>query len=597
MADTHDVQMPDGTIVRGVPVGTTKAQLLAKLNGSGRRTNLAGGAYAIDRNDRLGPEIHNKLDAGDLFAHNYTAGLDVPATGLADVLANALRAPFSDKVDFRPRAVFQRGQRARREDIAAARATHPYASIPAEVAGAVTSLPGRAGTAALGALGRVRGGVGSLTSGVSDLAARAGPLARSTLDALGWGSLMGANEGGGGVKGGTEAAAGNIVGNLAFKGAGRVVSPLMSRSPEALRAAGRQLTPRQEAVRTLHSIGTEVSPGQIGDGAVRKIEDAVATVPFLGAPQRAAHRRSLESFNLAAINRAIAPVGSLPKGTRAGRQAITAAQKITSDAYDNALNSMSSPMDDQFHADLADALDSASLLPDDLRQTYDTILKRHVTPFVGSDIKGRDLQSIKRGLDKQIAAFENSTAPRDNLLVEPLTQARDAFMSNAQRNAPDLFAQYRKADAAYRNMAPINLAAAANKKGGVITPFQFASGVSRRGHGTTTNALARGQANGQDIAEAANLVLPAEMKSSGTAERASILGLLGGGTAAAPFVPKLALAGAALSAPYAPPVSRAYQAYRLGQRPKIFESLANRLELAAPQAGIALAPLIVNGGQ
>lgn len=31
MSDTYDVEMPDGTIIEGVPVGTTQAQLNARL--------------------------------------------------------------------------------------------------------------------------------------------------------------------------------------------------------------------------------------------------------------------------------------------------------------------------------------------------------------------------------------------------------------------------------------------------------------------------------------------------------------------------------------------------------------------------------------
>lgn len=598
--EIHDVQMPDGTIVRGVPVGTTKAQLLAKL---GHPASPVANDFRsmVDSIPLVGHLLSSQIpvspaavlqrqptpaspssgDAGDLFAHDFTMGADVPVAGAA----NAMMHPTQ------PVAAFQQGVANRRAQISSARAAHPVAGPIAEAAGAITSAPGNMVTRGFQAAKAAPGIIGRL-------AAKAPAIIPSTLDAMGYGGAVGASEGQNPLTSAALAGAGNVGGSLAMKGASRILSPILSRPTADLAAHGIQLTPYQDAVRTLNNVGTRMTPGQISGGGTRTVEDALATVPVVGSMQKAGQRRALESFNLGAINNAIAPVGQLPKGVRVGRDAIGTAQKIVGDAYDKALTSMSAPLDEVFHSTLSDTVSNAAqnLTPDQFT-TFQGELRKHVTPFVGPDISGQDLQGLKRGLDARIAKFGQSSSPADEHIADALSNVRDAFMSTAQRYNPDLFQQYQAADQAYRNMAPINIAAANSKTEGVITPLQYSGAVARRGYGTTTNNLAAGTANGQDIANAASMVLPAKLPSSGTAERAGILALLGGSGAAAHFAGPAAIPAAALSIPYIPALDRAYQAARLAPRGPVLDAIARGLQLAAPAGGMALAPLAVQQGQ
>jgi hypothetical protein len=128
-----DVRLDDGTIVRGVPDGTTRAQLMAKLAKNG---------HAPTKQLLLGKPAD--YGAADAIIHGATLGADNVAAGFGGMLANALTAPFSDKVDFHPLQAFEQSRKARIDQSNRYAQEKPVTSTVGGIVGALTSLPGQA---------------------------------------------------------------------------------------------------------------------------------------------------------------------------------------------------------------------------------------------------------------------------------------------------------------------------------------------------------------------------------------------------------------------------------------------------------------------
>jgi hypothetical protein len=77
--------------------------------------------------------------------------------------------------------------------------------------------------------------------------------------------------------------------------------------------------------------------GQILGGAAQRVEDGATSLPILGDAIKAAQKRGIVSFDTAAINRSLKPLGQkLPDGLE-GRAAIDHAQQALGDAYEGLL--------------------------------------------------------------------------------------------------------------------------------------------------------------------------------------------------------------------------------------------------------------------
>src|SRR5262249_43201082 len=114
------------------------------------------------------------------------------------------------------------------------------------------------------------------------------------------------------------------------------------------RLVGKAIGPKPSAeVQTLTKEGVEMTPGQIAGGAAKAAEEKATSLPILGDAIANAHKRGLESFNRAAINRTLAPIGAeLPEGV-VGRGAVKYADETLGKAYDALLPKITVHADDE----------------------------------------------------------------------------------------------------------------------------------------------------------------------------------------------------------------------------------------------------------
>jgi hypothetical protein len=311
----------------------------------------------------------------------------------------------------------------------------------------------------------------------------------------------------------------------------------------------------QGAVKRLLDAGVSLTPGQMVGGFSKRAEDTLNSLPVVGHVMDAANRRSIESFNIAAINEALSPIGvALPKGTEAGYGAIRAGQEALSDAYGRLLPQVSLTIDRPFAQRMAQIRQAASELPADNARQFETIIQNRVagrTAQTGGVLDGKMLKDIESELSQLSAGFRGSQMAGERDLGRRLSEVNDAIRDTLERQNPAQRAELRAINAAYGRFADVENAAAARPTAlGVFSPGDLLRGANK---GETRRVRAAGSAPMADLAQAAQEVLPNKVPDNGTAQRVGmieaalgVLGVFGGH-------PGLVAGGAAAALPYSRP--------------------------------------------
>lgn len=477
----------------------------------------------------------------------------------------------------------------------AARQAHPIASLVGDTAGFL------AGDAAIGAAGKAIGNAVPVLGRLASKASAVEPIARdATFGALtGLGSSDSLAEVPGNVaKGAALAGVGGVLGRGLIKGGAAIASPVVGGAVRRLTDAGVTLTPGQ----VLGGMGGLT--GKIGKG----IEDRLAGFPIAGDVINSTRRAGVEDFNRAALNDVLAPIGQkLPDDISVGHGAIAHAQETVSKAIENSLQPIHAQLDQKITSDIGAVGKKVANMGDSALAQFKGIIANDIQPFWPKNgvMTGEQLQSIKRGLDKEIASRTAAGAsPADRNLGDRLSEMRDAVMDFAGRADPAQAADFAKANEAYSLLSRVE-AAAAKSKDGVFTPGQFRQAVTKRGYGTTTKNIARGSARMQELATDASMILPSSVPDSGTAGREALgraVGLLGPGAAlggAAGYheggTTGSTLTGAVIGAGLLSKPGARFAQYALaGSRGKTLNTLGDLLRRNARVGGAATAPLLLS---
>jgi hypothetical protein len=486
---------------------------------------------------------------------------------------------------------------------------HPVATI----AGNALGYLGGEGIVKVGAKGllKLAPQAGTIVSGLADvnnvsrgaLAYRAATpaLTDATVGGLtGLGSSDSLDEIPGNViDGAALAALGGTIGRGGVKAVAGVASPLASAGVRRLTDAGVTLTPGQ-------ILGAN---GGLFGRAAKGIEDRLTGFPLIGDAINTTRRGGIEDFNRAALTDALAPIGGTPAGV--GHDGIAAARQQVSDAYTNALGQMRAVPDTQGLGEISSVGQRVAGMAPDQQSAFEDIMQNDVRPYLrtngGQQIDSEGLQSIKQGLDREIARRGPNASPQDQALGDRLREMRDAFMSMAARTDPQGARAFAQADAAHALLSRVE-GAAAKSKDGVFTPNQFRQAVTKRGYGTTTRNVADGTAPMQQLATDASTILPSTVPDSGTAGRQALGAVLGqlaapaaGGTvgAGAGYLSGDsggATAGALLGgALFSRPGAKVLQYGLAGSRGKVANTLGEWLRNNAQLGGAVVAPALLPG--
>lgn len=354
----------------------------------------------------------------------------------------------------------------------------------------------------------------------------------------------------------------------------------------ALPAAGSLLAPAASratsAAQRLAGEGVQLTPGQAVGGMAMRMEDRLMSMPIMGDAIRAARTRGNESLNRAVYNRVLSPIGE--KTDKMGRAAVDEARRKISQAYDDVLDQVTFTPDNAFAQNIADLRNMAQALPAKERRAFEGVLQREVLDPLskGRAIDGRAFKDIETQLGNQAQKYRRSTDAYQQDVGNAIGELQNALRENLMRMNPQQAERLRNVNEAFANFVRLeNAAGRIGAQDGVFTPQQLASAIRQTDRSTRRGAYARGDALMQDLSDAAQSRMSAQIPDSGTAERLMVNLLAGGaGYMANPLIPG---GLAAASVPYLPGVSQAASNAIL-RRPANAKALADALERLPPGA-------------
>lgn len=439
-------------------------------------------------------------------------------------------------------------------------------------------------------------GVGELTGGV--LAAFTGEAGLARLgmaSGLGRGvaadaAMNGANAAGSADNGGRtqNALLGALTGGAAsLGGAG------------AMRLASNALSPTGGPLNRLYEAGVRPTPGQrFGDSgligrAVNATEEAMQSVPIVGAAVSGARQEARDQFQIGAFNQALAEVGEqLPKGMKVGTAPHAYSQKVFDRVYDEARSGMRVVADEELTNEVGSLFEQVRTLAEPSQRRFEAITRNVVMRRLqGGNLEGDAYKKAYSDLGKQIRSIRNSPSG-DGELADALQGLQDTLDGAARRHSdPEAVELLDAADAGYAKF--VRIEEAAQRRGGdagTFTPTQFDSSVQKTSGGTRSKAYLRGDALMQDYAEQGKALVD-RLPNSGTVDRGLQVGGMGA-AAGAYFEPSVAATLGAVGAAYAPGVRQAVKGAFAPPGPTrkaIAQRLKKRAQLVGRLAGAASA--------
>lgn len=336
------------------------------------------------------------------------------------------------------------------------------------------------------------------------------------------------------------------------------VNPVTKLSKASSLAITGQQSPVDDVAKLIAE-GVTPSIGQKIGGAVKRTEESLTSVPLLGDLIKGSQAKGIESFNAAAINRALNPIGKkLPKNIEAGHRAVDYAHSAISKAYDDILPNIKGSLDDQLSGEIRASVDEiAGQLTEQQAKQLNAIVNRNVIGKFDKSgkISGDQLKDSLSRIGKLVRQYGRSENPDHQLMSEGLESVKESLTSALQRQNPQYAEKLKNIDFGYANLIRVEKAAS-SAKNGVFTPAQLANAVKASDSSLRKSTVARGKSLMQDLATSGQNVLSQSVPDSGTALRLAPYLIAGGASYAGNegFIsPGTAAAIVALSAAYTRP--------------------------------------------
>jgi len=354
---------------------------------------------------------------------------------------------------------------------------------------------------------------------------------------------------------------GGKVGERVIRGAANLAAPQLDDGLQTLVREGVSVTPGQ-AARTRPGFANKV---------VAAAEDRASGLPFVGDAITRDRGRSIRTFDTAAINRSLSPIGqSLPEGTTSGRRAIKYAGDKLSEAYNDVLPQLSATGDSGFiddlsriHSEVGD-IARYGQFERTLRQLGDRYFGN------GTSLNGDAFKAIETRLGEKARRYARSPDADQQELGDAFEQVLGAVREMAARQNPAVADRLRAINKGWASLTQVERAGLTTS--GEFGPAGYSQAVRNSSATARRRGYSRGEALNQDLSDAASDILPSDIPDSGTAGRWAQSNLLG------------LAAGAAGMVPYA--VSKGVNAATL-RNSYINPQLADLLRQGSRYAGIA----------
>lgn len=364
-------------------------------------------------------------------------------------------------------------------------------------------------------------------------------LAKAGVDAVKSAGLMGGAYGGLGTDSGdpVDRALGTGVGALAG-GTIQKVAPFAT-----------------EGAKELIKRGVPVTVGDAVGGGLKKVEEAMTSVPFVGSAITGAKQRAKKGFDKAIFQEVLEPLNPLLINTKnvlkglEGRDLYAKTADIISDQYDKILPKLKMPnrsvLQDKFDDVI---LNEAEALSGNAQKLFlDKIDKIIYSKFDDAGkISGQNYKKAISEIRREVRKFNKSTEPVNLDIASSFSAIESAMADVLKSTNPAQALALDAIDKSFRRLLPVERAVIASE-GGEFTADQILRQVRSQDRTLRKKSFARGEAEMQPLVEAGQNTIKQRLANSGTADR-SMLGTLalGGGLA---FDPLTVGVGSALTVP------------------------------------------------
>lgn len=352
--------------------------------------------------------------------------------------------------------------------------------------------------------------------------------------------------------------------------------------PAAGSALGAAISPTiNPAVQSLLNEGIRVPMG-LSKGLQDKASSFIPTI-------QGAQARSLQDLNNAVANRALNPIGkSLPEGM-AGRDAVSYVKNTLGDAYNTLLPKLQGQADPQFQQEIGNLKNMVGSLPKQEQGTFQNVMDRELNSRISPNgsISGQSLKDIESGINTEKKNYTGVTDAYQRQLGNAFGEVQNSLRGMIARTNPDYADELQNINKGYSNYAVMRKAASSlGADQGTFTPAQLANAIKGNDNTVGKGAYATGQANMQDLSDAAKSVLPSKYPDSGTAGRVALGYLAGGGLPAVMSHPIAAAAGTATMGLYSRP-GQALARLLMTERPDVAQPIGNAVSKYSNPAALA----------
>ncbi len=327
-----------------------------------------------------------------------------------------------------------------------------------------------------------------------------------------------------------------LTGNPALTAAAGLLAPAAAAK---IAGGGVKLSPQAQL---LADEGVTLTPGQIKGGMLKRAEDAATSMPILGDAIKGAQRRGIESFDAAALNRALEPIGAKLPGHLKGKAAVEYTYGKLGDAYDGLLPNLKGDLNavpgagalpkvagqaapPSFRQELDNIRSMAQSLPEPQRGQFGRIIDREIierfTP------QGKASGEVLKDIESKLGGIAKRAGKSDDYDIrtmgDAVEEARNAMRRMVENVNPRYQGELQKINEGYANFKKVqNAAGRVGAQEGVFTPSQLHSAVRSGDTSKDKARFSEGNALMQDLSGAGKAVLSPTVPDSGTVSRAAI---------------------------------------------------------------------------
>jgi hypothetical protein len=295
---------------------------------------------------------------------------------------------------------------------------------------------------------------------------------------------------------------------------------LVGRTAPTLASQQKRVRPEVQA---LAREGVQMTPGQALGGNVRRMEDASTSVPVLGFSVGEAKRRSVESFNRVAADRALRPIGEkLSPKTEAGSDAILEASNKLQDRYKQIVPQSGMIVNDpDVVKQLADLSNITAEMTDEASNTLSKIInQRLVKRIVNGRLTGEAFKQIESELGELAGRYTKAPNIADQDVGRGINFVLEALRDGLSRQNPVYGKALADVNKGWSRLATLESAASVpGVIGGIATPKGARTSYLKSDKTVRRRATAQGRRSDQAFYDAGASVLPSNLPDSGTAER------------------------------------------------------------------------------